>query len=890
MMDAIGWLTRFGRRMLMLLRHGQFDADLEEEMRLHQELREQEQVERGVSPEEARYASRRRFGNKLVLREESRDIWGWNWLDNLLQDVRYGLRQLRRNPGFTAVAVITLALGIGATTAIFSAIDTVLLHPYSFPDPGRVVSVWSSDLRTHTYDEVSGADYLDWKSQNDVFRDMAAYSFREPADFSAGVQNRRVWSIVATASLLPTLGIRPALGRTFLSQGEATESTGVLLGYHLWQSYFGARRSALGRTVRVNGRAYEVIGVLPPHFDLPAEGGKSPYVMLSATSDLKMLSERSASSFFVIARLKARRSLDAAQSDMTLIGKRLAAEYRSDRYRGVKLMPLGGRSRAFLRDPLWALFGAVIFVLLIACANVSSLLLGRGLARQKEFAIRTALGAAHTRLTRQLFVESLMLACCGGGLGFAIAWDGTSLIASMGQATIPALKHLRMSIGAVLFSAGLSFSTALLFGLFPAWRAGKIDVNASLKEAAHSATEGFRSFRARRVVVVAQVALACIVLCGATLLLRSLYDLVRTNPGFRVTHLISAEVSSSGSAAAEVMFYGRLLQRLGQVPGVAGVAAVSAPPMGSDAIAPMPSFQVLGRPAPKTLPAAMFRVATPGYFRVMGIRVISGREFGARDTTSSSRVAVINDRVARAYFPGRSAVGQEIALSPIHYTSPFAPRPGVLRIVGMIAGVKHWFTGTWPHEDFEIYVPYAQAPLQTMTVVARLEPDALNAAGRLRQKLSAMAPGGVVQPPETMEQQFRDTVAPNEFYPTLLTAFAALALGLASIGLYGTLAYLVRERTHEIAIRMALGAQKTRVLRLIGSQGMILALIGIGIGIAGGLGLMRLLSSLLYAVKPTDPLTFVLVSVVLICVALLACYIPARRAMNVDPMEALRYE
>jgi predicted permease len=882
----VSWI----KRIQSVFRRGKLERELDDELRHHIELKTRDDIEAGVSPEEARYAAFRAFGGAEQKREACRDADRLRWVGDLIQDLRYGWRQLRRNPGFTAAAIITLALGIGANTAIFSAIETVLVHPYSFPDPARLVLVCSSNLRTHTYDQVSGPDYLDWKSQNDVFERIAAYSFRQPADLAIATHHDRVWSIVASSNLLRTLGIRPPMGRTFLSGDGSEGSRALLLSYRLWQSRFGGRRDALGRTVRVNGQGYEIVGVLPPQLDLPGEGGMPVGVVLPTTDNATLMHNRGARLFYVIARLKLGRSLDAAQSEMSVIVRRLAVAHPvSDGKRTAHVMPINA-GREFLRDPLWALFGAAAFVLLIACANLSSLLLERGLVRQKEFAIRAAMGAPRLRLSRQIFTESVILAWCGGAFGLIAAWEGTRLLGLFGSVTIPALRDLRLSGGAVVFAVGLSFATAAIFGVLPTWKVLDLDVNRCLKEAAPSATEGFRSFRFRRVVVGLQVGLAFLVLSGAGLLLRSFYDLVRTDPGFQLGHLVSAEVAKSGSPAAQIIFFGHLVDHLAAIRGVTGVAAASALPLGSDAIAPMPPFEVPGQAAPASPPSAMLRVVTPGYFRVMGIRMLAGREFTHDDDPSSPRVAVINDAVARRYFAGRSALGEEIALLPVRYVAPFASAPGVLRIVGVIPAVKHWFTGGEPHVDFEIYLPYAQSPVGTMTLVARLDGHTPGAASQLQHRLDALAPGEVIQSPEAMEQLFSSTVAPNRFYPLLLTLFAVLALALASIGIYGTLAYLVRERTHEIGIRAALGASRADILRLIIGQGLRPVLVGAAAGFVAAVELTQLLSGLLFGIHPNDPATLAGVATLLIAVGLSACYIPARRATRVDPMVALRYE
>ena len=881
--------SRFRSWLRTTVRRSRMESDMEAELRFHIAAYAEDLVRMGVPQQEAMRRARMEFGGIERTKEECREARGVTCLESLTQDIRYGLRVLRKSPGFTAVAVLTLALGIGSNTAVFSAIQTVLLRPYPFRNPNRLVLLWSTNGPSHSTDGVSGPDYLDYKSQSRCFERIGAYVFREPADLSIGGHTQRVWTMFATGSVLATLGIEPALGRSFLPEEETSDSHATLLSYALWQSQFGGSPEALGRTIMVDGHLREIVGILPPQFDPPNEDDPIG-VVLPVPWDSSIYRDRANNRLLVVARLMPNMNQSRAQSDVNVIASRLASAHPdSNRDRGALVTPIN-QEDAYLRDPLWALFGAVSFVLLIACGNISGLLLARGLARRKEFAVRVALGAGRSRVVRQMFTESILLALFGGGIGLAAAWEGTRILRATGAATLPALKNLRVDTSTAIFAFLVSLAAAIIFGLLPAWKIAGLDVNRALKGDALLSSQGFRPAQLRSFLIATQVSLAVVVLCGAGILLRSLYDLATTSPGFNVNHLLTADLSKSASPAAQVAFYNQLLARVSSIPGVMAAAATSAPPLGSDAVAPMPPFDIPGTALSGSRQAAMLRVVTPGYFHAMAVPILAGREFSPQDSSASPRVAIINDMIARQYFASRPAVGQELAFYPLRYPARFTPQPGIVRIVGVIAGLKHWFTGGWPHEDPEIYLPYTQSPVADMMLVARLDERTPGVARELQDRVNALDRGALLDDPDTMRAQFSATIAPKRFYPELLAVFASISLVLASIGIYGVVSYWVRERTQEIGIRMALGARPLDVLRLVILQGLVSVLIGCAIGLAAAFALTRFLRNLLYGIGPRDPGTFVAVAILLVVVALVACYIPARRAMRVDPMIALRYE
>jgi predicted permease len=879
------WLVRFAD----LFRKQRRDGELADEIDSHLEMHIEENLLRGMTPAEARRQALIKLGGIEQVKEEYRARRGLPLLETLAQDIRYSARMLRKSPGFTAVAVLTLALGIGANTAIFSAIQTALLRPYPFYQPDRLVTLWSTNGKSHSDDGLSGPDYLDWKSQSRSFASVAGYVFREPAILSIGDrQQQRVWTMLSTGNLFATLGIEPALGRSFLPQEENSNSHVAMLSYALWQSQFAGRPTVLGQNIAVDGTLRQIVGILPPRFAPPYEDAPIG-VVLPTPWDSPILRDRTGDTLFVVARLAPKASIASAQSDLNVIASRLALAYPApNRNRGAHVESVNQRD-AFLRDPLWALFGAVWFVLLIACGNVSGLLLARGLARRREFAVRAALGASRSRLIRQMLTESLLLAVFGGVLGLAGAWELAGVLGKMGAATIPALKDLRTDTSTAIFAFVASLAAAVIFGLLPSLKISAFDVNSSLKGSPLSNSRAFRPAQIRGFLVAAQVALAIVVLCGAGVLLRSLHELSSTSPGFHVNHLLTADVSKSASPSAQMAFYDQLLARVSTIPGIVEAAATSAPPLGSDAVAPMPPFDVASATSSGDRPEAMVRVITPGYFRAIGVQILAGREFVAQDSSAAPRVAVVNEFIAHHYFKN-GAVGQELMFYPLHYPARFAPQPGAVRVVGVIADVKHWFTGGTPHVDPEIYLPYAQSPIADMMVVARFDGRTPAVVHELQKCITALDPSALLDDPQTMSKQFSETLAPNRFYPALLSVFAVIALVLATIGIYGVVSYWVRERTQEIGIRLALGARSVDVLRLVIKQGLGFVLAGAVLGLAGAFALTRFLSALLYGVKPRDPATFAAVAVLLVVVALLACYVPARRAMKVDPMVALRYE
>ncbi len=875
----MNWIKQlFSRRRLY--------SDLSEEIREHLEEKIDELVAGGVSREEATMVARREFGNVTLLEERSREVWQWPSVESFLTDIRYGLRVLRKNPGFTFVAVLTLALGIGATTAIFGALNATLLRPFPFRDPGRLLMVWGTDPKAGGFILSSIPDYFDWRSQHSVFTDLAAYGEAEPADVMALNQHFRVRAVPASVNLLATLGVSPA-GNAWLALEDSAGDRDAMISFHLWQDRLGGRSDIVGQEIKVNQQAYRVVAVLPADFPLPF--AEQHDLVLPLASAGAAFTNRGVRQLHLVGRLRPGVTFRQAQVETARFGAELARAYPQFHHdEGARVGSLS-ESREHLRSPLWILFGAVVFLLLVACGNVASLLLARGLVRQKELAVRTALGASRQRIIRQLLAESLLLALFGGVAGFLLAAWGTRILAALGSVTVPQLADVRLDSHAAAFAALVTVSAALIFGLIPALEGSRLDVQHSLKEATASASMGSRQARLRSLLVAIQVALAVVVLCGAGLLLRSFYGLVLTNPGLRVENLVAADLSKSAGPSAQIAFYDELLSRVRAVPGVQYAAVTSSLPLGSEAVAPMPPITVPGSPVANP-PDAMTRVVTSSYFVAMGIPMHEGRDFTPADSAAGERVAIVNEVVARHFFPGGHATGRELAILPADMNTAFPVRPGLVRIVGVIGDVMHWFTGGDPHLDYEVYLPYAQSPVGDMTLVVRSTAASPLLASSLETEIMKLDRGALIGSVTTMERELKDTVAPRRFYPALLSAFAFVALLLAAAGIYGVLAHLVRQRSHEIGIRLVLGARPAEVVRLVLLQGLQPAALGAAAGLVGAFGLTRFLESLLYGVRPTDPLTFAVVSLALVTTTLLASYIPARRATKVDPMATLRYE
>jgi predicted permease len=809
-------------------------------------------------------------------------------MTGLLQEVRYALRQLRKSTGFTAVAVITLALGIGANTAIFSVVNAVLLRPLPYRDDSRLVVILHKG-----HNPVSPANFIDWRNQNHVFEQIGAAEYWTPN--LTGTDNpEKLWALHVSPDILPMLGVQPLLGRVFLpEEQESGKQHEVLLSYRLWQSHFAGNPTIVGQSVALNGESYNVVGVMPPQFKFaPFWATKAELWAPLALGS--RISDRSGGSLRVFARLKPGVTLEQAQAEMAAITEQIEREFPGTS-RDMKVLSLREKVVGDIRPSLFVLLGAVGFVLLIACANVSHMLLARSAARQREAALRSALGAGRWDMLRQFLTESLVLALIGGGAGLLLATWGVRALLGLGFADIPRVETVGVDGRVMLFALVISLLTGVAFGMAPAWRVTAVNLTDALKEGQRGSGEGRRSNRLRGLLVSSEFALAVVLLAGAGLMVRSFLALQHVDPGFDQHNLLSMVVGVSGTEEAVAghtgSFYQQVLQKVSAVPGVQFASAINHLPLAGDEWG-WP-FHIEGRPLarPGEAPIATYRVIFPGYFRTMHIPILRGRDLREADDLGAPGVVVINDYIAQRYWPGEDPIGKRITLD-----DP-AKTPSWLAVVGV---VKTTARRSWigPPEE-EVFLPYLQnrayletpsPPFAYFTLVVRTNGSPAALAPAIRGAVHSLDRNVPISEVQTMEQVVAEATGQPRFYLVLLGAFAATALVLAGVGIYGVMSYSVSRQTHEIGIRMALGAQGRDVLQLVVFEGLAMALAGMVLGLAGALALTRLMSGLLYGTRPTDPATFVTAVVVLSGVAVAASYLPARRATKLDPMVALRSE
>jgi|HubBroStandDraft_1064217.scaffolds.fasta_scaffold03337_5 predicted permease len=814
-------------------------------------------------------------------------------MGTLLQDVRYGLRNMARNPGFALVAMLTLALGIGANTTIFSVMNNTLLKPLPFPGADRLVLVWETFGKgPDNWNIVSAPNFWDFRRESHSFESMAIFDSAGRGYNLSATGNRQeaeqVSGLRVSAGFFPVLGAKPLFGRTFLPEEETLgKDHEVVLSYGLWKTRYGGDPSLVGRTIRIDGAEFTVIGVMPREFAWQFWSG--PRQLWVPVGYTKTDFGRDDNSFIAIARLKPGVSVAQARSEMEAVGSNVRRQYPAeDANMSATVSPLGDYGMEGLRTTMLTLLAAVAFILLIACVNVANLLLARGAARQKEFAIRRALGAAGSRIARQLLTESVMLALAGGTAGLLLAGWGTRVlfyVFKLNSLYLPMrpVDAIPMDGRVFAFALLVSCLTGVLFGVAPALSALRTGMNESLKEGGRSASTGGRN-RLRHVLVASEVALAVMVLCGAGLMIKSMARLLGVDPGLNPKNVLTVGMS----VPQEEIYVGPpglprfcqdLDERVRSTPGVVSVGAVGHLPFQGNAGR---GFQIEGQPpaAPGQLPGASYSVACPNYFRTMGIPILKGREFTAQDTVGAPGVIVINESMARAYWPKQDPVGRAIRLG-----GSDGPR---LRVVG-VAGDVH-FQGLDTPAARQFFRPYMQAGWPVMSVVVRTTHAPATFAAPVKKAIADVLPDWPVSGFQTMEDVVHDSTGSRRFPMLLLSVFSVLALVLAAVGIVGVVGHSVTQRTHEIGLRMALGAGTVDVLRLVVNSNMVWVLAGLAAGLAGSAGLTRLLSGLLYGVRPLDPVVLGAVSALLGAVALFASYLPARRAARIDPMAALRCE
>jgi putative ABC transport system permease protein len=806
-------------------------------------------------------------------------------MESLLSDVRYAARNLFRRPGFTIIAVITLALGIGANTAIFSAINALLLKPLPFPELDRVVAVWDKlPSRGVQRNEVTVANYLDWQSQTQSFEQLALYRWWS-ANLTGIDPPERIQGFLVTANFLDTTGMKPIMGRNFLpEENQPGKGAVAVITHSLWQRRFGGDPNILNKTITINSITRTVVGVMPERFNFPK--GAEVYAPLPMTPEL--MKSRGDHSYYVLGRLKPGASIPGAQAELDNITARLEQQFpETNKGWGATIFPIVADTVRTYDTALWIMMGAVGFVLLIACANVANLMLARASGRQKEIALRTALGASRWRIVRQLLTESLIVALIGGALGVLIGFWGIDALRAANPAEAsrfaPGWYQLGINAPVLLFTLGLSVVSGIVFGLVPALQASRTNLNDSLKEGGRQTSAS--SHRLRSSLVVFEFALSLVLLVGAGLLTRSFLALVKTDPGFNPDHVLTMNLMLPAAKykdqPARAAFYNDLVQRVKTQPGVESAAVVNYLPLGGANSSD--SYLVEGEPepAPGDEHGGRYRVATPDYFRTMGISIVRGRGFTDQDRAGAPPVVIVNEAFVRKHWPGADPIGKRI-----RFYGPLERAPW-MQVVGVIADVKHELNlAVTP----EYYLPHAQNPWNAMVLVAKTSVEPGSLAGALRQQVWAIDKDQPVFDVKTMQEVRSTSVAVYSFSSVMLGIFAFVALLLASIGIYGVMAFAVTQRTQEIGIRIALGARSVDVLKLVVKHGMKLALLGMVIGLAGSWAVTRFIEKLLVGVEATDLLTFSVVSVCLLVAAFVACYLPARRATKVDPLVALRYE
>jgi putative ABC transport system permease protein len=807
----------------------------------------------------------------------------------LLQDLRFAVRMLLKTPSFTVVAVISLALGIGANTAIFSVVNAILLNSLPYAEPDRIVLAWGRTPKDGgNRGQVSATDVADWRSQNSVFEDITTYQSYRPIMSGTG-DAERVPGMAVGDGYFQIMKIQPVLGRVFTSEEQVDgQDQVIVLGYGLWQKRFGGEPDVVGKDVLLNGQPHKIVGVVP------AELRSLPTTLIEATAEFyRPVGEnydeemRSSRHLRAIARLKPGVSIAQAQTEMDIIAARLEKEHpthNSDYH--VRVVSLPDDTVGGLKPTLLMLLGAVGFVLLIACANVGNLLLARSTGRQKEIAIRAALGAARSRLVRQFLTESILLAFCGGALGLLVALWSTSLIQELGSRVTPLLAGIHVDYRVLLFTGGVSFLTGIVFGLAPALHASRPDLNESLKEGGRTSGAGTSGGRLRSALVISEVAMALVLLVCATLLIKSVVRLRASSTGFSPDHILTMNVALPGvrypKGPDKAAFFNKLIDRVTALPGVESAGSTSVLPFSGNFDGRGVAVEDFPRARGEEISVDLY-ISSPGYLHTMGIPLIKGRELTERDIEESEPVVLINETMASTLWGEQDPIGRRIKF-PGSQRFPQSWRT----IVGVVGDVSQYALDLKP--PMQIYLSEAQFPTSFMTLAIRTTSDPKNLVASVRREVRSLDPDQAIYDVATLEELISNSISLRRFSMVLLITFAGLALIIAAIGIYGVISFLVNQRTHEIGIRMALGAERGDIIKLVVTHGMSLTMGGVGIGLLVAILLTRFLSSLLYSVSATDPTTFVAIPIVLTAVALVTCLVPARRATRVDPIVALRYE
>jgi len=876
------WFNLLVVRVRALMRRDAVLHDIDEELRAHIELEAEANRELGMSPDDAQRTASKSFGNFGSIKDLAYEVRGGGFMETLWQDLRYSGRMLFKHPGFTLIAVLTLALGIGANTAIFSIVNAVLLRPFPYQQPERLVIVGEGAAGG----AVSYPNFADWKDDGKVFQSTSAVRSNESFNFTGLGEPERLQGRLVSAGFLSTLGITPLLGRDFVADDDRPGATAaVILSHAFWNRRFNSDQNVIGKQINLNNESFTIVGVTPPKFEFGAPADVSVPIGLSAD---RFKARGADPGINVVARLKPNMSAQQAEAELNVIYSRLEQEYpASNTGRRGYLIPVHEYFVGNVRQPLLILLGSVGLVLLIACANVANLLLVRASSRRREMSVRVALGANRWRIIRQLLTESFLLAIVGAGLGILLAHWGSSFVANQLPDGIPRLSGASVDVPVLLFTLAVSILTGFLFGLAPAVQASRLNLTDALKEGDRGSS-GTRQ-HLRSVLIVCEVALTLTLLVGAGLLVQSFRRVLQVDPGFNAQNLLTMQVSVNNPDGRQVAsFFQQLQENVRRLPGVKSVAVSNGLPLG---VANHPPFIIVGRPLPENgqKPSGVRYTVSPDYFQTMGIELLKGRGFTSQDTPETPGVVVIDEALAEQHFHNQDPIGQHLS-----QTSSGTPS---FEIIGVVRHVEQDDLAESASRTPQFYLSFNQIPFDRLSgqvrrinLLMRTDVDPSSIATGVRREIAGLNKDQAVFNVRTMEEIVGQSVATRRFSMLLLTVFAVVALALASIGIYGMMSYAVAQRTREIGLRMTLGAQRGNVLRMVIMQGMKLALAGVALGLIASVALTRTMKSLLFGVSATDPVTFVGIALLLSLVALLACWMPARRATKVDPMVALRYE
>ncbi len=886
------WFNILRDRIRALRQRETVINDIAREMRLHLEIEVDANIRAGMSPAEARGKAMRSFGNLNRAVDAAYDVKGGGVFETLAQDIRYGVRMLAKHKAFTSIAVITLALGIGANTAIFSVVNELLLQPLPYRDAERITTVWEVTPEGRHQNSTSRTNFRAWRDQNTSFQNMAAFTDQR-LNLTGTGEPEELSVQLATPELFKILGVEPLLGRTFLDDDDKADQAPVaVLSYGLWQRRFGGQASVIGQPITLNSETFTIIGVMPPNFQFHIKQRSGTGRPAELWSILPMPAGGAANQrgrfLGTVARLKDGVTVDQAAAELRTIHARLSDEApQFNKNYTAEVLPLREQFFGNVRRPLWLMLGAVGFVLLIACANVASLLLSLATSREKEIAVRAALGARRTRIVRQLLTESVLLALLGSVIGLGFAWLGIKALVAISPRDLLSLQTVGLNFTVLGWTLGVSLLTGIIFGLAPALHVSRLNLNDSLKDGGKSESgQASGSRKLRSALVVSEIALAVVLLCSAGLLIRSFLRLQQVDRGFTTDNVLTMVIRLPEARYKEdpqlVQFFSQTLERVRQLPAVRSAGIVNFLPL-YGGLGSNTGFKTLGQPEPPPGqgPSTDVRVADSGYFGTLGIPLLRGRNFSDSEQREAKHVILINEALARKHFPNGDPIGQRLDVQMFESPTP-------AEIIGIVGNVR--YDSLVDEAPPAVYFPHPDLAYPFMTLVVRTDGDPTAIAPAIQREIRALDPNQPVSDVRTMNQVMSEWVARSRFNTLLLGLFAGLATLLSAVGIFGVMNYSVTLRTRELGLRLAVGAQPRQVLLLVMRQGLGLTVVGVVLGLAAAFALTRLLSGLLFGVAAVDVTTFGSISILLVIVSLLACYLPARRAMRIDPLSALRYE